>query len=363
MKLLIDLTGCDMRYFSVTVYAYRILQGLSKCGNKNIVILCNANIHNAIKNDFPLYQTYSIRMSRSFSPISVIASYFRWRRILSKIDYDVIYSPQPYPPFHCILKKGKTVTTFHDLQGLKVYSGIKLLISKIVYPLVLKRSDKIVAISNFVKNSIITTYPSIETSKITCIYNAVSSTIPSVKAAPIDCPYILYVSSFMRHKNVMTLLRAFYLVKDKIDHKLVLIGRENELWKEEVVPYIVKHGLQERIVAIHHSLEDDVLAQYYEYADLFVHPSYMEGFGYTPIEAAIHQVPVITTKEASLFETTLGLLNYYEPATDPTKLGNKILEVLHNRPQKDTLKDISDIFTNAYNGEKLAEELYNLCSN
>lgn len=42
----------------------------------------------------------------------------------------------------------------------------------------------------------------------------------------------------------------------------------------------------------------------YSNASLFVSPSLMEGFGFTPIEAAIHCVPVVCTKETALYETT-----------------------------------------------------------
>lgn len=67
-------------------------------------------------------------------------------------------------------------------------------------------------------------------------------------------------------------------------------------------------------------IDDQLLAQYYQFADLFIHPSLLEGFGYPPIEAAIHKTPVLTTKETALYESTMGILNYYEPATDSQAL-------------------------------------------
>ncbi|HQN23066.1 MAG TPA: glycosyltransferase [Thermotogota bacterium] len=42
----------------------------------------------------------------------------------------------------------------------------------------------------------------------------------------------------------------------------------------------------------------------YQNAALFVSPSLCEGFGITPIEAALFGVPVITTRETSIPEAT-----------------------------------------------------------
>ena len=359
MKLLVDLSGCDMPYLSVTVFSLRILRGFRDNGEKNITILCNSVTANMVKRIVPEFRVIPIEMERIFNLIPAIRAYFRWRKTVAKIDFDVIWLPHPFPPFCCIYNKGKIVTTMLDIQGIKGNKGVKLLIFKIAYYLSLKKSHRLTTISAYVKEDILKHYNNVDPQKIVPIYCSVVTSAPKNDLSPLGTKYLLYVSSFLRHKNAITLIKAFNLIKDKIPHQLVLVGRENEIWREDIRPYIEAHNLSGRIIHIANGVTDEELSQYYKYADLFIHPSYMEGFGYPPIEAALHETPVITTKVTSLFEVTMGLLNYVENPTDENELGKKIIHILDNRPSTDKLKEIAETYKKIYNYKKIAKELYN----
>ena len=357
MKLLVDLSGCDMRYSSIAVYSLRILKGFIDNGVKDVKVLCNTQILMDVREICPHYDIIPIEMTRKLSPISAIKGYFRWRKIVKKIDFDVIYLPHPFPPYHCILRKGKIVTTILDIEGLCAYHGIKLMIFKYVYPFVIKRSDRLTTISAFVKEDVLKEYPFAEADKIQPVHCSVVVGNPQ-EDSPLKEKYLLYVSSFLKHKNVITLVKAFNQVKNHIPHQLVIIGRTNDYWKENVAPFIEENHLEPRIVHIANGVTDDELATWYKHADLFIHPSYMEGFGYPPIEAAILETPVLTTKETSLEEVTMGLLNYYEPATDEKALAKQIITVLQNKLSVERLKEISETYKKEYNYQKIAKELY-----
>lgn len=357
MKLLVDLSGCDMRYSSIAVYSLRILKGFVDNGVEDVIVLCNTQILKDVKAICPSYDVIPIDMTRKISLLNAIKGYFRWREKVKNIDFDVIYLPHPFPPYHCILRKGKIVTTILDIEGLRAYHGIKLLIFKYVYPFVIKRSNRLTTISAYVKDDVLKEYPCVSADKIQPVHCSVVVGFPKDNAS-LKEKYLLYVSSFLKHKNVITLVKAFNLIKDKIPHQLVIIGRVNDYWNENVVPFIEDNRLESRIVHIASGVTDDELATWYKYADLFVHPSYMEGFGYPPIEAAILETPVITTRETSIPEVTMDLLNYYEPATDEKALANKIISVLQNKPSVESLKEISDIYQKEYNYQKIASELY-----
>lgn len=168
--------------------------------------------------------------------------------------------------------------------------------------------------------------------------------------SPLQAGYLLYVSSLLKYKNVLTLLKAYNLIKEQINRKLVIIGRvinlADDSWEKEALPFIQKNHLERFIIHISQPLADDELSRYFQFTDLFIHPSLLEGFGYTPIEAAIHKVPVLTTKETALYETTMGLLNYYSPATDEHALAEKILLLLENKVAPEELERISETLKN-----------------
>ena len=136
--------------------------------------------------------------------------------------------------------------------------------------------------------------------------------------------YILDLNAYIEKKNPMTLLKAFNLIKDKTDLNLVFCGgyKEDSIWNK-MQEYMQANQISSRIKLLFRVKDEErnwLLAN----AALFVTPSLFEGFGRTPVEAAICKIPVISTKETSLFEATQGLCNYVENATDEKELGKPV---------------------------------------
>lgn len=98
---------------------------------------------------------------------------------------------------------------------------------------------------------------------------------------------------------------------------------------------------------------------------MFIPSSLYEGFGYTPIEAAMCGCPVISSIQEALPDSTQGLLNYYHPAMDADVLANKILAVLENPPAQETLLRIAETYKNSMrlSGKWKRYKLYCLLKN
>ncbi len=359
MKLLFDLSSNKSIYDGVTVYALRILRGFKEHNYTDISILSNPAIYDYIKQNFTEY--ICIKATINNENGSLIKNGWKWHKQIKHIDCDIIFSPNPYLTY---FTHKKIVQTIHDLQPLKVYKGKSLWAFRIFLPLILFRSHKIITITDFVKNEIQKTYPFINPKKLHTISNCVIVDKTRYSSSPIAEKYLLYVSTLWEYKNIFTLLQALNILKEETSHKLVIIGKPmDEYWKKVCVPYIKENKLEAHIMHISQPVSDQELAQYYQFADIFIHPSLLEGFGYTPIEAAIHKTPVLTTKETALYESTMGMLNYYEPATDPEALAQSIRQLLAHRSSPEKLALISETLQNQYDYYKQAEKVYQLLKN
>ena len=72
-------------------------------------------------------------------------------------------------------------------------------------------------------------------------------------------------------------------------------------------------------------------------ADVFVHPSYEDGFGYAPMEALACGVPVLVTEDTGMKEyVTDGVDGYVIPTGDPDALQDR-LHHLHRHPLRPAL--------------------------
>lgn len=247
-----------------------------------------------------------------------------------------------------------TICTIHDL--IMYRNGTK--VEKQKYKQFIEKSTLIVTISNIVKKEIKSEFD--YAGQIYVIPNAVEIHNEAVDIISELCNYryILDVNAFAERKNTITLLKAYARIKEKINRKLVLCGgyKEEEYFRK-IKEVIIKERL-EKYVYIYIGIDEKQKNFLFKNADLFVMPSVEEGFGRTPVEAAINEIPVICSDIPVLREVTLDMLNYYRPITDEVALANKIMEVLNKRCDRSNLSQVSNAYKNYYSIEKcLAEYL------
>lgn len=366
MKLLIDLSACENLNWGVTVYALRILQGLKKNNYKDISLLTNEHIYEAIKKEFPCFNIIKFKACNKtifkILKINRLIDSFKWRTYINNYDCDILFSPSANK-FHFWKLKKRRVQTIHDLQGIKVYKGITKMLHKITTPLIIKNSNHIITISDYVKNDILKEYPYINKNKITTIYNSII--LPQIHGQNRleSEKYILYVNALTEYKNVITLIKAYnqLITQNKINHKLIIIGSKTNYWNTTIIPFIKEKSLEDKIIQLENINNSD-LVNYYSNADIFITTSLYEGFGFTPIEAAICKTPVISTTEGALKETTLNLLNYYSPSKNYNNLAQKIMEVL-TKTNEEKLSLISIKLAENYDYIKQSEKIYKLLTN
>ena len=149
-----------------------------------------------------------------------------------------------------------------------------------------------------------------------------------------DRPVLLHVGSEERRKNVETLLDAMPRLRRRWPDLLLLrVGGMSSRSRGR----IARHGLSGHVRYLG-GLSDADLAACYAAADLFVFPSYYEGFGLPLLEAMQAGCPVVAANATSVPEVvgTAGVL--VPDPRDPEALAQAVEALLEDPARRDELR-------------------------
>ena len=202
------------------------------------------------------------------------------------------------------------VVTIHDLIFLRhpeYYHWWDVEIYRRKFKSTLKEASRIIAISECTKRDILY-YGDFPEDKIDVIYQGCSNRFrKSVSEADMNRVkakynlsdnFILNVGSIEARKNVLLAVKALGCLLDSF--RMVIVGRHTK-YTDEVIAYVKKNGLEDR-VQILHGIPDDDLPVIYHLAKVFVYPSRYEGFGIPIIEAIQTGLPVVACTGSCLEE-------------------------------------------------------------
>lgn len=356
MKLLYDISFITLNNLTkgIPVHSFRILQAIPYVDRQNITLLINKELQRYLTDvlkgyNYIVYPHFPNLLQKIFNKI---LGKFVYKHIVDGNNFDAFIVPNEYRAITIQDFKTPKFIFSHDLKGTKeIYNSSKKKMNKRrqLYHNAIKTSNLVFAISYYTRNDIHKLYPDTDMSKVFVIYNSVkiaefSRTIEILSSVQ---SFILSVNHLDPYKNALTTIKAFSLISKDYLGDLVLVSKPTRYWIEECLPYIKKNNLNGRVHLLS-NLSDEELRWLYEKADLFVSSSSHEGFGFTPIEAAICCCPVICTDAEALPETTMGLLNYYSPSTDEVLLSKKMLQILDSPPTGLQLREISNLFRQKY---------------
>lgn len=251
----------------------------------------------------------------------------------------------------------------HDIQtqtNKERFSIKSKMVNAFYYHFDFKLRDRIITISNYDRQEIVKVYPAYQ-EKIVQIYNPIfTDFLFPAGLHQASKPYITAVNIQYRHKNIITLIKAFDKIKDIIPHDLYLVGK-TIAESAYLVSYVNDHGLNNRIV-FKGFLDDVALTEVLKGSSLYVNPSLFEGFGMTAVEAMLACVPVLASNVSAVPEVTMGLCNYYEPPDDEEALAKAMKKILIEgaHPNADQLEMISRTINDRYNYVKISRQYFDL---
>ena len=283
--------------------------------------------------------------------------FYLWREKLNLIHFPHFNVP--------LLTPCKFVVTIHDLilthfptRRATTLAPIVYWLKNLAYRIVIfgaiKRAQRIITVSEFTKQDLITQFKVLP-SRIAVTYEGVANLAKgrdslfiakldnqeTLKQYHIADNFLLYVGNAYPHKNLEFLLRVFVkLLVRKPDLRLVLIGKEDyfynrvkdyarslNIWqKENVNSSVIFPGY----------VSDAQLEILYQEARVYIFPSLYEGFGLPPLEAMARSCPVLSSDRASLPEILSDAALYFDPENENDLL-EKTWKIINEKELRDIL--------------------------
>jgi len=235
---------------------------------------------------------------------------------------------------------GRSVITVYDMTTVlypKLYARSDALYWRYLQPGMLRRADRIVAISQTTAQDLQRLY-GLPAASMRVIYPACN---PRFRPLPVEevasvrqryglgARYLLHVGSISQKKNLLALLQAFELLCARgYDGDLVLVGRRYSRGEDTALDAHLERSPQRTRVRLTGAVPDEDLPALYNGAELAVFPSLHEGFGIVPVEAMACGTPLICSTGGALPEVVGdgGLL--LEDARDPVAIATAAQNVL-----------------------------------
>jgi len=171
-------------------------------------------------------------------------------------------------------------------------------------------------------------------------------------------PYILYVGGLEPRKNIRGIIQGFSHLSGKYPElDLILVGSQCGR-PRKILDLIAKLKLQRRIKILDYiSQEEDGLPILYNGAELFVFPSFAEGWTSPPLEAMACGTPVVTSNVSSLPETVGDAAMMIDP-NYPEAIGEAMDRLLCDSELRRSLRHRGLQHTAQYSWKRCAEKTY-----
>ncbi len=115
-------------------------------------------------------------------------------------------------------------------------------------------------------------------------------------------PYLLFVGRLEERKNIVGIIKSFEILKEqyKLPHKLVLAGKFG-YGKEKIIAEIKNNNYLKDIILPGYVSEEEK-RELLKNADVFLFPTFYEGFGIPILEAQSAGAPVVCSNNSSIPE-------------------------------------------------------------
>jgi len=324
----------------VEEYSYQVIKHLmDKLQEHQVVLYVRKNQNVNIKN-----QNDNVK-------IKIIKLPFLWTQI--GLSLEILFHPVDtlFVPAHTvpIIHPKNTIVTIHGLEYEfcpEAYSFWDRLYMRWSIRNSCQWAKTVIAVSENTKQDLMKLYK-VPADKIEVIYEGYDNQVQSskFKVQSENNKYLLFIGRLEERKNIVGIIKAFEILKEqyKLPHKLVLAGSFG-YGKEKIEASIEDSNFRKDIILSGY-VSDEEKWELFKNADVFLFPTFYEGFGIPILEAQSVGVPVVCSNNSSISEVVsprAELLEFQE-------LGSRIPEY-------------SAILVDPNNAEQIADAAYKLIS-
>ena len=323
MKIGIDTFACDSGRSAIGAYLMQILKRIPPSGDKFELFGWG----------YDLFTYSEAAQNMEFIPRCTISGHYanliwhaaRYPQLVKNRKWNACF----FPAAHKMLPLSSpcaTVGVVHDMAPWwerKSHERLKA-ITRMLLPNVLRRLDRVIAVSWWVKQELMD-ITGIKENKIDVVPNGIDTqafyprprgeeSLVLIQPFSFRRPYVLYVSRLAHPmKNHVKVIEAFGIFKEKTKHphRLVLAGGDSR--GADNVRAAAAESPYRRDIFLTGHFPVTSLPELYSGADIVVIPSMYEGFGMGVLEAMASGVPVACARAASLPETAGHAALYFDP--------------------------------------------------
>ena len=301
--------------------------------------------------------------------------YFLWKQVILPLKIlknkpDVLICPDFVAPLWQLRVLKLSVihdTLFWDYP--KNYNSLWRKYYTKLISLGLRGNSSVITTSEYVKSNLERSF-SIQNFSIKVIYQSFlkskihdDSILKTLNLENSD--FLLHVGSFDKRKDLITLVKAFKLLKDdkKNNHlKLVLAGQKilngNAEVLNELDSYILTNNLLKSVLMTDY-LSSAEISSLYKKALIYVFPSVEEGFGIPVLEAFAMKIPVVTSNAAAMVEIAAGAAQHYNKG-DQVELFKTLTKLIISKPERTHLIEKGSQRLKGFSREKFINDYEHL---
>ena len=361
LKIFVDGYLLNKEYQGTKTYIKELYKEFAK-NNPDILIYIGCFRDISLEKEFLKYS--NVRFIYFKQSRRILRMFFEIPKIISDYKFNYAHFQYVIPFFR--LKTCKYIVTIHDIlfNDFPQYFSLSYRLKRnFLFKLSANKSDVLLTVSEYSNQRIQKVYKT-NKKKIFVTPNGVSRVFLKEynKKKSIDYiykkfkveNYILYVSRIEPRKNQQALLTILPEIEDS-NLKIVFIG--NKTLKNKIIDQEydkLSKDLKGRVYFFD-LISDDDLIEFYKAAEVFVYPTFAEGFGIPPLEAAALKIPVICSRNTALNE-----FNFFEPyhieINNMSLLKHKLKEILNNKNEENLVEIYNHIKEN-YSWEKSSKIL------